>query len=170
VAAGTVHYCLYKGEWRKEEARRQAPSASLVVPIESHLTGAGLGHVSEIFEGDAPHHPCGCIAQAWSVAEILRVYSEELRACGRTHGHAFIQPKVKTGQRAHNHSRCNRSQGDPRIAPRGLLDCQVIFRGARAPGRHLLQRASGLSITRFVKSGGLHCYQFPFSFLSPEHC
>ncbi|MHC4716679.1 MAG: amylo-alpha-1,6-glucosidase [Planctomycetota bacterium] len=37
-----------------------------------HLRTAGLGFVSEIFDGDEPHAPAGCIAQAWSVAEILR--------------------------------------------------------------------------------------------------
>jgi len=60
-----------------EEARRQAQA--WLSPLESHLAEAGLGHISEIFEGDAPHRPCGCIAQAWSVAEILRVYIEEVR-------------------------------------------------------------------------------------------
>jgi predicted glycogen debranching enzyme len=60
-----------------EEARRQA--RAWLSPLESHLTEAGLGHISEIFEGEAPHRPCGCIAQAWSVAEILRVYIEEVR-------------------------------------------------------------------------------------------
>lgn len=43
-----------------------------------HLSDAGLGHVSEIFDGDAPHRPVGCIAQAWSVAEVLRAYVEEV--------------------------------------------------------------------------------------------
>ncbi|HUM47765.1 MAG TPA: amylo-alpha-1,6-glucosidase [Chitinophagales bacterium] len=38
-----------------------------------HLNEAGIGSVSEIFDGDAPHLPRGCIAQAWSVAELLRV-------------------------------------------------------------------------------------------------
>ena len=52
-----------------------------------HLTEAGLGHVSEIFDGDAPHHPRGCFAQAWSVAEILRVSIEFGRArTGRSGG------------------------------------------------------------------------------------
>jgi predicted glycogen debranching enzyme len=60
-----------------EEARRQAQA--WLSPLESHLAEAGLGHISEIFEGDAPHRPCGCIAQAWSVAEILRVYVEDVR-------------------------------------------------------------------------------------------
>ncbi len=37
-----------------------------------HLREAGLGQISEIFDGDSPHFPRGCIAQAWSVAELLR--------------------------------------------------------------------------------------------------
>jgi len=43
-----------------------------------HIGLAGVGSVSEIFDGDAPHRPQGCIAQAWSVAELLRVAVEEL--------------------------------------------------------------------------------------------
>ena len=39
----------------------------------SHMSEAGLGNISEVFDGDAPHTPCGCIAQAWSVAELLRI-------------------------------------------------------------------------------------------------
>jgi len=62
---------------RSEEAKRQAKT--WLSPLEPHLAEAGLGHVSEIFEGDAPHRPCGCIAQAWSVAEILRVHFEDVR-------------------------------------------------------------------------------------------
>ena len=38
-----------------------------------HLGEAGVGSISEIFDGQAPHLPRGCIAQAWSVAEVLRV-------------------------------------------------------------------------------------------------
>jgi predicted glycogen debranching enzyme len=62
---------------RSEEAKRQAQT--WLSPLESHLAEAGLGHISEIFEGDAPHRPRGCIAQAWSVAEILRAYFEDVR-------------------------------------------------------------------------------------------
>jgi predicted glycogen debranching enzyme len=43
-----------------------------------HLGQAGLGQVSEIFDGDPPHRPRGCIAQAWSVAEILRAIAEDI--------------------------------------------------------------------------------------------
>jgi predicted glycogen debranching enzyme len=41
-----------------------------------HLKQAGIGTVSEIFDGEHPHKPNGCIAQAWSVSELLRVYVE----------------------------------------------------------------------------------------------
>jgi len=49
----------------------------LLKPFLTHLTVAGLGQVSEIFDGDAPHAPRGCPAQAWSVGELLRVLWEE---------------------------------------------------------------------------------------------
>jgi len=38
----------------------------------------GVGQVPEVFDGDAPHRAGGCIAQAWSVAELLRVCAEDL--------------------------------------------------------------------------------------------
>jgi predicted glycogen debranching enzyme len=41
--------------------------------FKNHLTEAGLGQISEIFDAEAPFKPRGCIAQAWSVAEVLRV-------------------------------------------------------------------------------------------------
>ena len=43
--------------------------------LRQHLVEAGIGSVSEVFDGDAPHRPGGCIAQAWSVAELLRLYT-----------------------------------------------------------------------------------------------
>jgi predicted glycogen debranching enzyme len=47
-------------------------------PIRMHLFEAGLGFISELFDGDAPYQPKGCIAQAWSVAEVLRAYYEDV--------------------------------------------------------------------------------------------
>lgn len=41
-----------------------------------HLNEGCIGSISEIFDGDAPHHPRGCIAQAWGVAELLRVMKD----------------------------------------------------------------------------------------------
>jgi predicted glycogen debranching enzyme len=45
----------------------------MVSGLRSHLNEAMLGQISEIFDGDPPHAPRGCGAQAWSVAELLRV-------------------------------------------------------------------------------------------------
>ncbi|HVQ31438.1 MAG TPA: amylo-alpha-1,6-glucosidase [Vicinamibacteria bacterium] len=42
-------------------------------PLVRHLDEAGLGHISEIADGDAPHNPGGCPFQAWSVAEAIRL-------------------------------------------------------------------------------------------------
>jgi predicted glycogen debranching enzyme len=42
-------------------------------PLRRHLEQAGLGHVSEIADGDPPHRPRGCPFQAWSVGELLRI-------------------------------------------------------------------------------------------------
>ncbi len=44
--------------------------------LRAHLAGDGLGQLAEIFDGDPPHHPRGCPAQAWSVAEALRVLKQ----------------------------------------------------------------------------------------------
>jgi glycogen debranching enzyme len=57
-------------------SRKSKKKASeFIQPLLRHLTEDGcLGSVSEIFDGDAPHKPRGCIAQAWSVAELIRAY------------------------------------------------------------------------------------------------
>jgi len=47
-------------------------AGELLRPFDEHLNRAGIGFVSEIFDGDPPHTPRGCIAQAWSVGELLR--------------------------------------------------------------------------------------------------
>jgi len=49
-------------------------AGALLEPFADHLSDACLGSVSEIFAGDPPHAPRGCIAQAWGVAELLRVW------------------------------------------------------------------------------------------------
>jgi glycogen debranching enzyme len=56
-----------------ETANAREKAAAWLAPFQKHLREAGLNQVSEIFDGDAPHTPRGCIAQAWSVAELLRV-------------------------------------------------------------------------------------------------
>jgi predicted glycogen debranching enzyme len=49
--------------------------------VAGHLRTACIGQISEIFDGDAPHRPEGCVAQAWSVAEVLRAW-RKLAAAG----------------------------------------------------------------------------------------
>jgi predicted glycogen debranching enzyme len=61
----------------RESARAQ--SGEWLKPLHDHLSDGGLGHISEIFDGDPPHRPRGCIAQAWSVAEVLRAYVEDVK-------------------------------------------------------------------------------------------
>ena len=51
-----------------------AAALALLRPFEDHLCDAGLGTISEILDGDPPHPPRGCIAQAWGVAEVLRMW------------------------------------------------------------------------------------------------
>ena len=47
--------------------------ADILAGFEAHLSEAGVGQISEIFDAEPPHRPRGCFAQAWSVAEVLRV-------------------------------------------------------------------------------------------------
>ena len=64
-------YVKIHGSDRK--ARLQA--AEWIQPLLDHLTQDGcLGSICEVFDGDEPIHPKGCIAQAWSVAELIRAY------------------------------------------------------------------------------------------------
>jgi glycogen debranching enzyme len=54
------------------EAKQEAKNR-FVTPILDHLNTVGLGHVSEIADGNPPHTPRGCPFQAWSLAELLRL-------------------------------------------------------------------------------------------------
>lgn len=53
-------------------ARREARDR-FVAPLLEHLRTSGLGHISEIADGDAPHTPRGCPFQAWSLGELIRL-------------------------------------------------------------------------------------------------
>ena len=62
--------------YRKVHPVTRAPTAEsseIIEGLESTLTTTMLGQVSEIFDGDPPHTPRGAAAQAWSVAELLRI-------------------------------------------------------------------------------------------------
>jgi predicted glycogen debranching enzyme len=64
---------------RFEAKWRQAAFNSFLQPLfEEQLVNGGIGTLGEVFDGDPPHAPGGCIAQAWSVAEPLRAYAEDV--------------------------------------------------------------------------------------------
>ncbi|HQR10684.1 MAG TPA: amylo-alpha-1,6-glucosidase [Casimicrobiaceae bacterium] len=55
-----------------DDAHRAQARQRFVAPLLDHLDVAGLGHVSEIADGDPPHTPRGCPFQAWSLGELIR--------------------------------------------------------------------------------------------------
>ena len=106
---------------RRAEARRR-----FVAPLEAHLQTAGLGHVSEIADGDPPHTPRGCPFQAWSTGELIR--------CSRAQ-------RVTQPARGGGHStaaRCHQFAIQIRIALRRLPPTDVGGHRARlqAPPEH----------------------------------
>jgi len=57
-------------------AKGKTIAQKIISEFKYHLNEGCIGSVSEIFDADAPHHPRGCIAQAWGVAEVLRVIKD----------------------------------------------------------------------------------------------
>ena len=60
-----AHFHVYKDPRQARE---------FLAPMAHHIRSGGVGSLGEIFEGDAPHSPRGCTAQAWTVAEVLRAW------------------------------------------------------------------------------------------------
>jgi len=60
--------------WLKVHPEDPAGGRAFLKGFASHLDEAGLGSISEIFDAEAPFTPRGCVAQAWSVAEVLRCW------------------------------------------------------------------------------------------------
>jgi predicted glycogen debranching enzyme len=61
---------------RSPESRAQA--ANWLAELAKYIAHQGVGQLPEVFDGDAPHRAGGCIAQAWTVAELLRVCVEDV--------------------------------------------------------------------------------------------
>ncbi len=57
----------------RSEAAKAEARARFLAPLMAHLGHAGLGHVSEVADGDPPHAPGGCPFQAWSLGELIRI-------------------------------------------------------------------------------------------------
>ena len=75
----------YRAAARREADRR------FVAPLRTHLDAAGIGHVSEIADGDDPFTPRGCPFQAWSLGELIRI--------DRMVSIAAPAPRVRTSNR-----------------------------------------------------------------------
>ncbi len=57
------------------DSASKARVQEIVAPLLNELDSGCVGQIAEVYDGDAPHRPDGCVAQAWSVAELLRVQS-----------------------------------------------------------------------------------------------
>jgi predicted glycogen debranching enzyme len=60
--------------WLKVHPSEREGARRLLEGFSKHLNEASVGSISEIFDGKSPFKPRGCIAQAWSVAEVLRCW------------------------------------------------------------------------------------------------
>jgi predicted glycogen debranching enzyme len=60
--------------WLRINPERHAEARKFLKGFEPHLNEACIGTISEIFDAEPPFTPRGCIAQAWSVAELLRTW------------------------------------------------------------------------------------------------
>lgn len=72
---GSFITAFFKTFGREQKNKEQA--ILFLLPFVAHLSDGGLGTISEMFDGNSPHNPRGCVAEAVSVAEILRVMKEE---------------------------------------------------------------------------------------------
>jgi glycogen debranching enzyme len=61
--------------WLRVHPERGDTARGILSAFPHHLSEAGIGSVSEIFDAEPPYTPRGCISQAWSVAELLRALS-----------------------------------------------------------------------------------------------
>lgn len=73
-----VHTAERRGDAEALRAAREEVSA-LLEPLGEALAAHGLGHLPEVYDGDAPHRAGGCFAQAWSDCEALRALVEDAR-------------------------------------------------------------------------------------------
>jgi predicted glycogen debranching enzyme len=63
----------YFDAWRRVYPNRIEELRPILKALGQHLSSACIGSISEIFDAEPPHTPRGCCAQAWSIAELLRV-------------------------------------------------------------------------------------------------
>jgi predicted glycogen debranching enzyme len=75
--------------WRRVHPDEKHRARALLDGLIAHLDDSCVGSMAEIFDAEQPHRPRGCIAQAWTVAEVLRCWVEtknDLRMNVDVHG------------------------------------------------------------------------------------
>jgi predicted glycogen debranching enzyme len=82
----------YADAWLKVHPQDRRGARALLDGFEAHLNEACVGSISEVFDADWPYTPRGCVAQAWSVAEVLRILE-------RTHTSAEVRASPDAGAR-----------------------------------------------------------------------
>ena len=60
--------------WLRAHPERRQAARSFLAAFDNHLSDACVGTISEVFDASEPYAARGCIAQAWSVAEVLRSF------------------------------------------------------------------------------------------------
>ena len=107
---------------RREARRRAKAIRALLGRSEDFLLGDGLGQLPEIFDGDAPHRPRGCVAQAWSVAELCAQPSPRSTEAGNRTGPApastCSKPEGEHFEAGTPRSGARRPNGEAPRAPR----------------------------------------------------
>ncbi len=94
---GTVWAWLigpYIGAWLKVHPDDRPGARSFLQGFVSHLNEACIGSISEVFDADEPFTPRGCVAQAWSVAEVLRCWVKTAMSAADEDGEAVDSPSV----------------------------------------------------------------------------
>jgi predicted glycogen debranching enzyme len=71
---------------RSQSSRKQAEH--WLSDLRRYLENEGLGQIPEVFDGDPPHRAGGCLAQAWSVADLLRASVEDMYSTAPPSAHA----------------------------------------------------------------------------------
>jgi glycogen debranching enzyme len=86
----------YIDAWLRVHPEDPTAARQFLAGFVPHLEEAGVGSISEVFDAEAPFKPRGCIAQAWSVAEVLRTWVRTAAVAAVVPGLGRVEP---TGRR-----------------------------------------------------------------------
>ena len=111
---GTVWAWLigpYIDAWLKLHPGETPRARKFLEGFVPHLNEASMGSISEIFDAEPPYTPRGCIAQAWSVGEILRAALEDVYVRKETEAPPRRRPTKAVGAPALAHAATSQARG-----------------------------------------------------------